>query len=86
MDTGVKIEKLYRGSRINASAGNVTLASWMHESAEYYHSIQQSNEEFLDKFLVREETKTVRHTRREEFTSQWYEYEEEYSFNFFGLE
>lgn len=84
MDTRVKIEKLYRGSRINASAGNVTLASWMHESAEYYHSIQQSNENFLDKFLVREET--VKHTRREEFTSQWYEYEEEYSFNFFGLE
>lgn len=81
MDTGVKIEKLYRGSRINASAGNVTLASWMHESAEYYHSIQQSNEEFLDKFLVREET--VKHTRRDEFSRQWYEYEEESLSNFF---
>lgn len=83
MDTRVKVEKLYRGSRINASAGNVTIASWMHESAEYYHSIQKSNEEFLDKFLVRKETKTVRHTRREDFSSQWFEYEEEALSNFF---
>lgn len=84
MNTRTRVESLYRNSRINASAGNVTLASWMHESAEYYHSIQQSNEKFLDKFLVREET--VKHTRREEFSSQWYAYEEEYAYNFFGLE
>lgn len=81
MDTRKRVEVLYRGARRNQRTGNTVIASWMHESAEYYHSIQKSNEEFLDKFLVREET--VKHTRRDEFSRQWYEYEEESLSNFF---
>lgn len=45
--------------------------------------IQRDIDRFLDGFLSdsREEVRT--NTRREDFSSQWYEYEEEALFNFF---
>lgn len=48
--------------------------------------IQADIDNFLDKFLSSSESrKTSRPSRRENFSSQWYDYEEEYSYNFCGL-
>lgn len=49
--------------------------------------IQQSNDRFLDRFLSTSESRrTSKPSRKEDFSSQWYDYEEEYAYNFCGLE
>lgn len=49
--------------------------------------IQNDIDNFLDCFLSTSESRrTSKPSRKEDFSSQWYDYEEEYSYNFCGLE
>lgn len=49
--------------------------------------IQNDIDNFLDRFLSTSESRrTSKPSRKEDFSSQWYDYEEEYSYNFCGLE
>ena len=55
----------------------------MSESAK----IKQDIDRFLDGFLSSSEDRhTTTTSSRAEFNSQWYSYEDEYSYNFCGLE
>ena len=49
--------------------------------------IQNDIDNFLDCFLsTSENRRTSKQSKKEDFSSQWYDYEEEYFYNFCGLE
>lgn len=63
--------------------GNTLLASWMHESAEHFKNLKHEIDEKLDSMALGNYISSKR-SRREEFASDWFDYEEEYAYNFSG--
>ena len=72
-------------ARMHEELGNTLLASWMRESAKYVEDITRRTEEMLDEMCLGMYEESSR-TRYEDFAHDWYEYEEEYAYNFCGLE
>lgn len=65
------------------SQGNTLLASWMRESAEYFQTLKHDIDMALDNMSLGN-YELSRRSRREEFASEWYGYEEEYAYNWHG--
>ena len=65
--------------------GNTLLSSWLRSSAEHFKKVYEETNRILDEMALGN-YETSSHSRRSEFTKQWYAYEEEYAFNFYGLE
>ena len=76
---------LNEASRIHEQLGNTLLASWLKASAIRAEKVDKRTRQALDKMPLGVYVEE-RHSVRMEFTKDWYSYEEEYSYNFNGLE
>ena len=63
--------------------GNTLLASWMRESAEHFKNMKHEIDSMLDDMALGNYERS-RRSRREEYAHDWFDYEEEYSYNFCG--
>lgn len=70
---------------VHMQLGNTLLASWLRENAIRVEQVHRQTERALNKMALGqyEETST---SRKAEYTHQWYAYEEEYAYNFNGLQ
>jgi hypothetical protein len=85
MSTLQKAQELNNASRKHKEQGNTKLATWLKASAEHFKKVYEDTNRTLDRMaLGNYETSST--SSRYEFTKQWYDYEEEYAYNFCGLE
>ena len=72
-------------ARMHEELGNTLLAEWLLESAKHYEELDIRTSRALDEMPLGVYVEE-RHSMRATFTEDWFEYEEEYAYNFFGLE
>lgn len=78
-----KIILLNQCARRSESKGDEVFAAWYSERARELEKTVRDTDKFLDKFFEYSEVRrNGGHSKRDNFISEWYEYEEEYSYNF----
>ena len=70
-------------ARMHEQSGNTLLASWMRESAKHFESLDRATQRALDSLSLGN-YEVVSTSRRIQNANDWYAYEEEYVYNFFG--
>ena len=72
-------------SRKHEKAGNTKLAGWLKSSVKHFKKVCEETNRMLDEMaLGNYETSST--STKDEFTHQWYAYQDEYAYNFCGLE
>ena len=79
-----QVVMLRTSAKHHEEAGNNLLASWMKSSAKHFEDVARRTNAMLDKMALGN-YETVSTSRRGQFAHDWYEYEDEYSYNFSGL-
>lgn len=76
---------LNQRANMHEGLGNTLLASWMRASAEHFKELERRIDRALDEMPLGNYEDTS-YSRRKQYTKDWFEYEEEYAYNFDGLE
>lgn len=71
-------------AEMHESSGNTLLASWMRASAEHFRKLDLRTKKALDEMPLGAYEES--NTRKEKYAHDWYAYEDEYAYNFNGLE
>lgn len=85
MSTVEKVQTLNTMARKHEEQGNTKLATWLKASAEHFKKVCEQTNRTLDRMALGN-YRTSSTSSRCEFARQWYDYEEEYAYNFCGLE
>ena len=80
-----QVNALNTSANKHEEQGNTKLAGWLKASAKHFKKVYEETNRILDEMaLGNYETSST--SPRDEFAIQWYDYEEEYAYNFCGLE
>lgn len=82
--TTKQVQMLKTSAKHHEAQGNSLLASWMKSSAEHFEEVARRTNQVLDNMALGNYEYTSM-SRRGQFAHDWYEYEDEYSYNFNGL-
>ena len=82
--TTKQVAMLKSSAKHHEEQGNSLLASWMRASAEHFEEVERRTNQVLDNIALGNYG-DARMSKRGQFAHEWYAYEDEYAYNYNGL-